>query len=167
MTAELFIKLSAQIYHERKRFENFGGLDPVLSHPVRDDESQTFYSGASNIYHTPEQGSADSSENSDGGAKLSRQQSETDLMDFSAPVTQSMSDHQPAGWHADQLQKLNYSDYNPFQLLAERPERNGITEDHKLEQWLPKPESPFWHLYVNKLRVNASEGGICNLSERF
>ncbi|KUJ19557.1 CAF1-domain-containing protein [Mollisia scopiformis] len=39
-------------------------------------------------------------------------------------------------------------------------------EEVKTEQWLPRMSSKFWKKYVNKLRVNSSEGGVCDLAER-
>jgi hypothetical protein len=204
MTAQLFIKLSAQIYADRKRLENFDVA--VVSESSESDHEEGFlpyYTYDSQSYHTGEEGSSlsskDASENNYGGAKLSTptpyrdrlgvsdeklvhimasaKSYDDNLLSVSAKTSNddpsiSMSNDFPSGWHADQLQKLNDNDSNRFAVLAEVGEGVGNDagdsdpeEEGKVEQWLPELNSPFWHLYENKLRVNASEGGICDLAE--
>lgn len=36
----------------------------------------------------------------------------------------------------------------------------------KNEQWIPRMSSKFWTNYVNKLRVNGSDVGVCDLAGR-
>lgn len=36
----------------------------------------------------------------------------------------------------------------------------------KTRQWLPRMSSKFWDKYINKLRVSATEVGVCDLAER-
>ena len=33
-----------------------------------------------------------------------------------------------------------------------------------IKQWLPGIDSPFWEPYMNKLRVNAADSGVCDLA---
>ncbi|PQE32278.1 CAF1 family ribonuclease protein [Rutstroemia sp. NJR-2017a WRK4] len=35
--------------------------------------------------------------------------------------------------------------------------------DQEPLQWIPDMDNPFWDVYANKLRVNAAEGGVCDL----
>jgi DNA polymerase III epsilon subunit-like protein len=37
--------------------------------------------------------------------------------------------------------------------------------DHQVQQWIPDMKNPFWNAFVNKLRVNAVQGGVCDLAE--
>jgi hypothetical protein len=43
---------------------------------------------------------------------------------------------------------------------------NGETEDDDSGQWMPDITNQFWRPYLNHLRVNASDIGVCNLEER-
>jgi poly(A)-specific ribonuclease len=64
---------------------------------------------------------------------------------------------------------------NKFAVLAiEDPEpepktkrsasaKNVAFADHEPAQWIPDMDNPFWDVYANKLRVNAAEGGVCDL----
>ncbi|CZR66890.1 related to poly(A)-specific ribonuclease [Phialocephala subalpina] len=80
---------------------------------------------------------------SDGGVELKKVTSDEDLISF--------TDNQPPEWHAMELA-------GPSTAVDE-----GAV---KVPQWLPQMTSSFWDIYVNKLRVNASEGGVCDLAER-
>ena len=131
MTAELFVKLSAKLYADRKQlgdvFDAESDCDSVI-----DDVG---YSG---------------DDDETGGALLS-------------PPTNglaqvSMKDNHHLEWHAKQL--------NPYSVLDDLGEdlSNDDTEIHP-KQWIPSFASSFWDIYVNRLRVNAVEGGICVLDE--
>ncbi|EPE28802.1 Ribonuclease H-like protein [Glarea lozoyensis ATCC 20868] len=65
----------------------------------------------------------------------------------------------PAAWHAVQL--------NRFSVLADGGGEDKIAETTttvKPSPFMPPIKSSFWDVYVNKLRVNAAEGGICHLA---
>lgn len=74
-------------------------------------------------------------------------------------------DDLPAEWHARQLN-------NRFAALSALGKQHGNgggkkkgkgKEKEGNGQWLPGIGDVFWETYVNKLRVNASEGGVCDL----
>lgn len=149
MTAELFIKLSSQIYADRKRYETF------------DSDSDD-----SRPYYLAEQGFI-SEDESGGGAKLSADSSEEDLLDKPAQSTAASkpsSENFPPAWHSKQLQTLNISDNNPYSVLQDGVE-GGADEESDTTQRIPSMGSSFWDLYANKLRVNASDKGVCVLNE--
>ncbi|KAH7419618.1 ribonuclease H-like domain-containing protein [Cadophora sp. MPI-SDFR-AT-0126] len=89
--------------------------------------------------------SEDSSDYSSGGVRLS----ETDRASSSSSL--------PPGWHANQLNA------NPYAALSLDPPQD---KEKDSKQWLPAFNHKFWEIYVNKLRVNASDGGVCDLAER-
>lgn len=161
MTAELFIKLSSKVYADRKRKEIF------------DSDSDS-----SRPYYLAEQYSI-SEDESVGGAKLNPDSSEEDLLDQpvqTSAATHSMpiEDNLPPAWHAKQLQTLTINDSNPFAVLEDSVEGTGSGADDSSKdeesvptQWIPRMESSFWDLYANLLRVNASDKGVCDLSEEF
>lgn len=190
MTAELFIKLSAKIHAERLRLgETFNKV--ASWHPDSDEGSLPYYSYDE---ASSPSSMAQSEDKFDGGAKIYPQSPEEDLLDLSEPdagaqvssllpnnflvntsIDQSMSlmDGLPPAWHARQLQNappINTS--NPYSILANVGEVGGSGGDESgsereatVQQWLPGADSSFWDLYVNRLRVNASEGGLCDLKE--
>ncbi|PBP26994.1 CAF1 family ribonuclease [Diplocarpon rosae] len=71
--------------------------------------------------------------------------------------------HHPAEWHARQL---NARRGNMYILLADEFDQKSGSGTGAPKHWLPSFNSKFWDLYMNKLRVNASEGGMCDLAER-
>ena len=167
MTAELFVKLSSNIYADRKRHEDFDSdSDGSLPYYLANEHSSL---------------SSPSEDELSGGAKLSSYSSEGDLLDLSVQTSvgthsMAMNDNLPSSWHASQLQKLNMNDCNPFSVLQNAGDAGDGAgsgaedlgmEEGKPRQWIPKMESSFWRLYANKLRVNASEGGVCDLNEQF
>ena len=168
MTAELFVKLSSKIYTDRKRYEIFDSdCDISLAY------STVLEKFASTNYYLSED------ESIGGGAKLGSQSSEGDIVEF--PIQNSngalptpLSDNIPPSWHADRLQKFNVDDNNPFSVLQNAgegvgsgAEESGTEDEPKHLQWIPRMESSFWDLYVNKLRVNASDAGVCELDDGF
>lgn len=55
---------------------------------------------------------------------------------------------------------------NRFAALANRGPDDRSCSEPEIEgpkQWIPDITDSFWDTYVNKLRVNASEGGVCDL----
>ncbi|KAK0128249.1 hypothetical protein ONS95_000226 [Cadophora gregata] len=89
--------------------------------------------------------SEESSDISSGGVRLSKTE------------RSSSTSSLPPAWHANQLNT------NPYAALSlDSPEE----KEKDSKQWLPPFEHKFWDIYVNKLRVNASEGGVCDLAER-
>lgn len=113
MTAELFIKLAAQLYSECKT-------------QTSDSETESLQSDSENIYSAPEEYLREHRE-SNGGVKI---KPEENLIDLDSNLDDT------------------------------------IDSEVKTQQWLPKMTSKFWVKYVNKLRVNASEEGVCDLAER-
>jgi poly(A)-specific ribonuclease len=85
-----------------------------------------------------------------GGALLSHS--------FNGLAHLSIKDNVLPEWHARQL--------NPYSVLNDLGENlpNAGRESHP-RQLLPSFASSFWDVYVNKLRVNAVEGGICILDK--
>ena len=70
----------------------------------------------------------------------------------------SMKDNMPPDWHARQL--------NPYSVLENLGEDDPKVDiEPRSKQWIPSFANSFWDIYVNKLRVNAVEGGICILDE--
>ena len=189
MTAHLFAKLVASLHAQRKLTENFNRADDEVSLPSHSSESQPYLTA--DECSNPSQPASD--DNLDGGAKLSPQTQEGDLLGLldettthgegSAQLTGDkfstafgkainrhdtiMDDTLPSGWHADQLQRLSLNDSNPYAVLATIGDghRNGAgSAAVDVQQWIPAMDSTFWDIYINKLRVNASEGGVCYLN---
>jgi hypothetical protein len=159
MTAELFVKLASKLYADRLRL---GDSPPSLS----EDE--------------PGGG--------DGGVKLDSQPfTESDPLDLSVQTSNAvhsmggLSDNLPSAWHAAEMQKLNSQmqksnvrDCNPYAVLENSAEEtdsgvedSGMEEDPTPAQWIPPMTSIFWGRYANKLRVNASQDGVCDLNEEY
>jgi poly(A)-specific ribonuclease len=164
MTAELFVKLSSKIYTDRKRHEIFDSdTDISLTYSTALEKS------------TPPNYYLSEDESISGGAKLDSQSSEGNLLDLSIQTSNgaqsmSMSDNFPPSWHVDQLQKFTLDDSNPFSVLQDSgegagssAEDSGMEDQLKPSQWIPRMQSSFWDLYANKLRVNASDAGVCSL----
>ncbi|TVY41998.1 Poly(A)-specific ribonuclease [Lachnellula subtilissima] len=133
MTAELFVKLTAKLYSERKH-----------QTPFSDDSSDN-----------SEQISLD---DDSGGANLNGSSSSSS--------EHSILDNLPSEWHAKQLN-------NRFAALAAAVSISSVASgsdveaEGGLEQWIPKISHSFWDVYANKLRVNASEGGVCDLEDGY
>jgi len=133
MTAELFVKLTAKLYSERKH-----------QAPFQDDSSDN-----------SEQVSLD---DDSGGANLNGSSSSSS--------EHSILDNLPSEWHAKQLN-------NRFAALAAAVSISAVASgsdveaEGGLEQWIPKISHSFWDVYANKLRVNASEGGVCDLEDGY
>lgn len=53
----------------------------------------------------------------------------------------------------------------PLEYVAKQMNLNSNAFSNKDRQWLPKIDSSFWDEYANKLRVNASDKGVCDLEE--
>ncbi|KAF7891512.1 uncharacterized protein EAF02_001837 [Botrytis sinoallii] len=153
MTAELFAKLSAQLYAEQSDSQS-----PSEDNYKRDYSDDYIPSSDS-----------DSEDEGSGGASLFSPVS-------SSTVSRSKGNadrDSPGNWHAMQLN-------NPFAALElEKTGKNGrkIKKDKKkvqfgdggkveggIQQWIPNAEHAFWENYKNKLRVNAIEGEVCDLS---
>jgi poly(A)-specific ribonuclease len=168
MTAELFVKLSSKIYTDRKRHEIFDSdSDTSLTYSTALDKSTT-----PNFYLSED-------ESIGGGANLDSQSSDGNLLDLSdqnsnVGQSMSMSDNLPPSWHVNQLQNFNLDNSNPFSVLQDAgdgvgsgTEDSGTEDELKPSKWIPRIQSSFWDLYANKLRVNASDAGVCNLDDRY
>jgi len=135
MTAELFVKMSSQLYAERKH---------LIDDRDTDEESDT---AAEDLSY-----SADDDE--PGGVLLT-------LADDSKASNTLMGDDLPPAWHERQLQGLATNRFTTLMDLGEA--LPGVPQDPKPKQWIPSFENSFWDLYMNKLRVNAAEVGVCDL----
>ncbi|KAF7916191.1 uncharacterized protein EAE98_010776 [Botrytis deweyae] len=153
MTAELFAKLSAQLYAEQS--DSQSPSQDNYKHDYSDD-------------YIPSSDSDSEDEGSGGASLFSPVSSST----FSRSKGNADRDR-PGNWHAMQLN-------NPFAALElEKTGKNGgkVKKDKKkvqfgdggkveggIQQWIPNAEHAFWENYKNKLRVNAIEGEVCDLS---
>ncbi|TVY60758.1 Uncharacterized protein LSUE1_G008322 [Lachnellula suecica] len=136
MTAELFIKLAAKLYSEHKaKFPKTESESDDSEDYSLDDES--------------------------GGADLNGRPDS----DYSSGEI-SLMDHLPPDWHAKQLSNrfaaLQFATSGDSKGKGKGKEKMAEGE---VEQWLPKISHRFWDIYANKLRVNASEGGVCDLED--
>lgn len=61
---------------------------------------------------------------------------------------------------------LNGSAKSRTRKSQDNPKCNEINPDENptLEQWIPSISHPFWDIYINKLRVTATETGVCDLA---
>jgi hypothetical protein len=69
-----------------------------------------------------------------------------------------MEDNLPPSYHAKLL--------NPSAITLQDNDEDtdAVRREPVVRQWIPQMEHPFWGPYVNKLRVNAAEGGVCELA---
>lgn len=156
MTAELFVKLTAKLYADIKN---------LLRDPESEPDSETYFEP------NPDPESSSSPENSpyssDSGGVLIDFSGNAPPNTNSLPAAEYLAtiicDDLPPAWHEQKLQILGGR--NRFATLADLGETlpAGPVEP-KPKQWIPKWESSFWDLYVNKLRVNAAEHGVCDLN---
>ena len=169
MTAELFVKLASKLYADRVRLGDF----------PYDDAYSTAFDCGSRLSFSGDESSGD------GGAKLDSQPvTEDDVLDIAVQTSNGihpmgLNDNLPSAWHADQMQNISGQgrkstthDSNPYAILDDSPEDAGSgVEDSAMEkdpnpaQWIPQMTNIFWGRYTNKLRVNASQGGVCDLNE--
>ncbi|KAH8653092.1 ribonuclease H-like domain-containing protein [Tricladium varicosporioides] len=101
---------------------------------------------------------ASSSDNEDlGGALLNSSDASSD------------DSNTPGEWHAREMNRTN-----PFFLLDSLVEDGGSGSEDEVEHngdnkrvdyFVPRFGGRFWDIYMNKLRVNAVEAGVCDLSE--
>jgi poly(A)-specific ribonuclease len=136
MTAELFVKLTAKLYSERK-------------HQIPDSDD------------SDEDSEQISLDDESGGAVLNGGGSNSS--------EDSLLDHLPPEWHAKQLNNR----FAALAVIGEVGSGNsggatvGAEPEGGPEQWIPKMSHPFWDIYANKLRVNASESGVCDLEDGY
>lgn len=153
MTAELLVKLSAQLYAEQSDSQS----------PSQDDYKHDYSDD-----YIPSSDS-DSEDEGSGGASLF-----SPVSNSAFPKSTGNADRdRPGNWHAMQLN-------NPFAALElEKTGKNGGQKRKEkkkvqfgdggkveggIQQWIPNAEHVFWENYKNKLRVNAIEGEVCDLS---
>ncbi|TAQ85737.1 hypothetical protein B7494_g5940 [Chlorociboria aeruginascens] len=140
MTAELFTKLTGKLYSEHQfALKKKLNKEPISS-ATSESESGNAYSG---------------DEDEPGGA----------LIDT---TPRTMQDTIPSAWNEWQLNPLVpvFLSKNPFSLLDtidDSPDEED-KDAPKIKQWLPSTKSKFWDVYKNKLRVNATESGVCDLA---
>ncbi|KAF7857284.1 hypothetical protein EAF04_009525 [Stromatinia cepivora] len=143
MTAELFVKLSAQLYAEQTDLNQY------------ENKTQVNYS---EIEYDSDSDSDD--QEGSGGAPLVSPLSNPPII-----TAKLNSDaHRPGDWHAMQLNNP-FSALNVEYVRKEDKKRKKVAfGDQMPRQWIPGLEESFWEVYRNKLRVNAVEGGVCDLS---
>ena len=132
-----------------------------------------FDGGAKLIPRTPEDdllGSADETNtHGNSSVELCKDNLSTSGKTSNSDHKDPMSDNLPPSWHADQMQNSNLDDNNPYAVLTAVDEDDGSRASsaslHDGQQWIPKMSSSFWRIYINKLRVNACESGVCDLNE--
>lgn len=73
-----------------------------------------------------------------------------------------MGDHLPPAWHERQLQ-LNGGKNRFATLIDLGDDLPDEPRSPQPKQWIPEWDRSFWDIYVNKLRVNAAESGVCDL----
>jgi poly(A)-specific ribonuclease len=136
MTAELFVKLTAKLYAERKRPSLT--TEPGSDHTSEEIDIMSF---------SDDEDDSGSSEGS-GGVPLFTSSNPFDVL-------KKMDDNLPPLYHASKLN--NYKG-------------RGIQENENdptpviTGQWIPDIKDHFWDIYANKLRVNATEAGVCDLA---
>jgi poly(A)-specific ribonuclease len=141
MTAELFVKLTAKLHNTHKNL------------------TTTPYSTTTST-ELADSSSSDSESTSGGGAPINlTSPSTTNGQSHSAFKLTSLTDNLPPAWHAKQL--------NRYAVLQHdnNEEAEAEAEEPNPKQWIPSMRNAFWDAYVNKLRVNAIDGGICDLGE--
>jgi hypothetical protein len=151
MTAELFVKLSSKLYADRK-------------HLLQDPDTESEY--GSNPDPQTYQLSSSEDDSEPGGALLldfTNHDPNGTIHPAEGLVTVMGDDHLPPAYHERQLQLAG--GHNRFATLSDLGETlpDG-PELPKPKQWIPTWDSSFWDIYVNKLRVNATEFGVCDLN---
>jgi poly(A)-specific ribonuclease len=155
MTAELFVKLAAKLYIQRVADgELLAPTEPKakLSKP---DSDSTDSEGGVSLY--PPYNHL--------GSLLIHNKGELEATSFTE--NSSFADEHPPAWHAAKLNG-NAKPYskNIYTVLEDFAKPNDEKNESDIKQWIPAFDEPFWKVYTNKLRVNAAEGGVCDLAER-
>jgi hypothetical protein len=70
-----------------------------------------------------------------------------------------MQDNLPPSYHAKLLNRT------ATVLYDNDEDARAAQQEPVVQQWLPHMDHLFWGSYVNKLRVNAVEGGVCELAK--
>lgn len=155
MTAELFVKLAAQLYYQTQLAKHQRPANDNTSPGAKTVEMLTKLGNPPTISNDSGSdtgsGSDNDSEGGSGGAPLNPP--DTNGMFSSRDSVNGDSPHS-ANLHALQLDKGE----GQWGKADEAP-------SPKLEQWLPAMDDEFWDKYTNKLRVTAIEGGVCDLTE--
>lgn len=157
MTAELFVKLSAQLYREHK-LKNGLPVPRAPTPPPPDSPSLMSFSSDEDEDETPTSG---------GGAPLFSSNNPFDILrsSTSTPTTPSTPAKTNGKTHSGK------KDINPFVrggikpgMVAPKMNENepDIVES---EQFIPGMDNDFWTPYVNKLRLNGTDTGVCDLAE--
>jgi hypothetical protein len=154
MTAELFVKLAAKLYVQRVADgELTAPTEPKAKFSKSDSDSADSEGGVS-LYPPYNRLSS----------LLIREKG--DLEATSLTETSSFADEHPPAWHAAKLNG-NAKPYskNIYTVLENFAKPNGEKNASDIKQWIPAFDEPFWDVYTNKVRVNAAEGGVCDLAE--
>jgi hypothetical protein len=155
MTAELFVKLAAKLYVQRVADGELTAPTEPKAKFNKSDSDSTDSEGGVSLYPPY---------NYLGNLLIHEK---GDVKATSLAETTSFADEQPPAWHAAKLNgnPKPYSQ-NIYAVLEDFAKPNGEKNGSDIKQWIPTFDEPFWEVYTNKLRVNAAEGGVCDLAER-
>lgn len=146
MTAELFVKLTAKLYTASSPSSRSSTELAYISSSSEEDSDSSPSGGAP--INPPSSSPSKPTSTTNGKSKP-----------HSPFNLTTMQDNLPPPWHAAQL--------NPYAVLQadNDEEAAALAEEPKPKQWIPGMDNAFWDVYANKLRVNAIEGGVCDLEE--
>ncbi|KAF4624877.1 hypothetical protein G7Y89_g13293 [Cudoniella acicularis] len=137
MTAELFVKLSAKLYAEKKHLAEEDADSDTSSDLI--DECSV--------------------DNELGGAPLNPPNING--------TSNSSTSHLPPEWHARELNRFSLLDDLDDGSGDSGKEGDDTDDSSSpgVQHFIPSMKNKFWEIYSNKLRVNAAEVGVCDLNE--
>lgn len=151
MTAELFVKLTAKLYAERR---------PTLKDVDEDPASENDSEEEADCMTFSDDDDDDSEASPTGGVPL-----------FSPNPFQALEvkpiKTKPKGKPKPKIKKdMPWQYYE--RLLNDGPgtkENENDPDPIETEQFIPAMTKSFWDIYVNKLRVTGTASGVCDLAE--
>jgi hypothetical protein len=156
MTAELFAKLSVKLYDDRKHT-----LNPSPSQASSDSEDENLLPQPSFTTSPTSSSSSKSAvipSDSEGGVKLSPFTSTNKFAALNLNDSGDLEDTEIKEEEVGEEEEINLpADYYAQQLNA-----NGKKERREM---MPRFDGQFWEVYRNKLQVNASDAGFCDVAE--
>lgn len=151
MTAELFAKLSVKLYDDRK-----STLKPSPSQASSDSEDEHLLPQPSFTTSPTSSSSSKSAvvpSDSEGGVKLSPFTSTNKFAALNLNDTGDADDSV-----AEEEEEIDL----PADYYAQQLNSNGKKERREM---MPRFDGQFWEVYRNKLQVNASDAGFCDVAE--
>lgn len=149
MTAELFAKLSVKLYKDYRSVTTATDTGSSPKPKYNKLDPSTPRKAPLSTLSSEDESSALSSPSS-GGVKLSSPKIPIYSVTKSPIITETSK--LPSEWHAIQMNTSTTS-------TASAEGEGGF------RQWIPRIKSSFWNVYMNKLRVNAIDTGVCDLEE--